>query len=100
MQKKPLKNLLIILAECQQSTFAVESKIAEWNESLEGWVQNNIQKRNMDLEEFCKPRILLDHLIWAEELTYAQIFDYCRRMDGTLPQIDDMNPLNKGWSKF
>ena len=54
----------------------------------------------MDLEEFCKPRILLDHLIWAEELTYAQIFDYCRRMDGTLPQIDDMNPLNKGWSKF
>ena len=84
------------LAECKQSTIFVESKLAEWNDSLERWENFNVEVRNSEIIEFCQPRILQDYLIWAEELTYKQIFDYCRRMGGTLPSISYEKPLTEG----
>ena len=87
------------IAECQQSTIFVESKIAEWNASLEDWKKVNVEQENVKLEELCKPRIMQDYLIWAEELTYSQIFDYCRRMDGMLPSINELSKLKEGKKK-
>ena len=84
------------LAECKQSTIFVESKLAEWNDSLERWENFNVEVRNSEIIEFCQPRVLQDYLIWAEELTYKQIFDYCRRMGGTLPSISYEKPLTAG----
>ena len=84
------------LAECKQSTIFVESKLAEWNDSLERWENFNVEVRNSEIIEFCQPRVLQDYLIWAEELTYKQIFDYCRRMGGTLPSISYEKPLTEG----
>ena len=81
------------LANCEQETAFVQSRVVAWNRTLDEWSIKNVEKSSMQLESLCKPRILQDYLIWAEPVTYQQISDYCRRLDGILPEISENSPL-------
>ena len=83
------------LANCQQETALVQSRVVAWNRTLDEWSIQNVEKTSMELSSLCQPRILQDYLIWAEPVTYQQISDYCRRLDGVLPIIDDKTSLKE-----
>ena len=75
------------LAKCEQETAFAQSRVVTWNSLLDEWSING-ENTSKPLSSLCKPRILQDHLIWAEPVTYQQIFEYCQRLDGTLPEIN------------
>ena len=75
------------LAKCEQETAFAQSRVVTWNGLLDEWSING-ENTSKPLSSLCKPRILQDHLIWAEPVTYQQIFEYCQRLDGTLPEIN------------
>ena len=83
------------LAKCEQNTAFATSRVVSWNEMLDEWSLTNVAKRNQQLSSLCKPQILQDYLIWAEPVTYPQIFEYCQRLDGTLPEVNENTSLEK-----
>ena len=66
-----------------------------WNGSLDEWNIKNVDLSEVKLSNLCKPRILQDYLIWAEPVSYQQMSDYCRRLDGVLPEVNENTPLEE-----
>ena len=64
-----------------------------WNSTLDEWAENNVEKSTVPLENLCQNDDLLNYLIWPDKVTYTQISDYCRRLDGVLPEIKDISEL-------
>ena len=64
-----------------------------WNSTLDEWTENNVEKSTVPLENLCQNDELLNYLIWPDQVTYTQISDYCRRLDGVLPEIKDISEL-------
>ena len=83
------------LANCKQETAFVQSRVVAWNGTLDEWLIQNVYKSTMQLGKLCKPRILQDYLIWAEPVTYQQMSDYCRRLDGILPEVNENTTLEE-----
>lgn len=83
------------VASCESETAFVYSKVATWNESMDEWSKMSVDERSLSLGDLCKNSALKDYLIWSESVTYLQISDYCRRMDGILPEINSVDNLNE-----
>ena len=66
-----------------------------WNSTLDEWSENNVEKSTIPLENLCQNDVLLNYLIWPDPVTYTQIFDYCRRLDGVLPEINDISEVSE-----
>ena len=81
------------MANCKQQTAFVQSRIVTWNSSLDEWIENNVERSSLPLEKFCQNDDLLNYLIWPDQVTYTQISDYCRRLDGELPEITSISEL-------
>ena len=76
------------ISDCQQETAFIQSRVVTWNSTLDEWTENNVNKSILPLDNFCQIQVLNNYLIWANPVTYPQISDYCRRVEGTLPEID------------
>ena len=83
------------IANCNQETAFVQSRVVTWNSTLDEWAENNVKKRSIAQQDLCETHELLDYLIWPDQVTYTQISDYCRRLDGVLPEIKDISQLTE-----
>ena len=70
-----------------------DSSVVTWDEFLDEWTFSKVEKNSLTLDTFCSARIMKDYLVWADQVTYTQISDYCRRLDGELVRIDSQNSL-------
>ena len=88
-------NTIQVLANCTQITAFVQFRIVTWNSTLDEWSKHNVEQRNVELDKLCQPSVLKDYLIWADQVTYPQISAYCRRLDGVLPEVKDLEKLQE-----
>lgn len=73
------------LASCNRESVATDTQVVSW--ILSKWIVSpEVAMRKEDqLDNLCRPSVLKNWLIWADRVTYKQMSDVCKRMDGVMP---------------